>query len=197
MIWVFVQARTGSSRLRGKVLAPLGDGLVIDAVMRRCELLGPPVCWTIPGDDTELAVALLRREWSYITGPEHDVLRRFAWAAVALDAEHVVRVTADCPFLDVEAGRWTIQSHLDSGADFTHYVAEGRAVEVFTREALLNADKVAPRSVTIYREHPDEWILHNPRRYTINQVKFSVDTQAELDLARSRFGNTEDYHLQH
>jgi spore coat polysaccharide biosynthesis protein SpsF (cytidylyltransferase family) len=142
-VWTVIQARLGSTRLPRKVLLPFGDGLLIDAVYERAAQLGPPVALAIPRDDAELARKCIGRGWVYTEGSECDVLSRYVEAARQLRADHVVRVTADCPFLDVEAGRWTIQEHLESGADFTQYVAEGRGVEVFTTEALEAADSYA------------------------------------------------------
>jgi spore coat polysaccharide biosynthesis protein SpsF len=135
-----------------------------------------------------LARKCIGREWVYVEGSEDDVLARYVDAARQLDADHVVRVTADCPFLDVEAGRWTIASHLESGADFTAYVAEGRGIEVFSRRALEHADMYAP-NIPLYREHPDEFILGHRRQFDTNFVKFSVDTEEELDIARGRIGS--------
>lgn len=188
MIWTFIQARTGSHRLPRKVLYPLGDGLLIDSVNRRASRLGPPVAWLIPHGDTELAKACIGRGWTYFEGDEHDVLSRFVDSARRVRADHIVRITADCPFLDVEAGRWTIQEHLDSPADLTRYVAEGRGVEVFTRAALEDSYRQLARfaGTSFYREHPDEWILRNPRMYLVNTLKFSVDTADELETARRR-----------
>ena len=187
MIWTIIQARLGSTRLPRKVLLPFGDRLLIDAVYARAAQLGPPVALAIPREDRELARACIGRGWVYTEGSEEDVLSRYVEAARQLRATHVVRVTADCPFLDVEAGRWTIQEHVDSGADFTQYVAEGRGVEVFTKDALERADIIVPRNSWFFREHPDEHILQSPR-FTKRFVKFSVDTEAELDQARKRSG---------
>lgn len=184
MIWTVVQARLGSSRLPRKILYPLGERQLIDHVVDRAAQLGPPVCLAIPEGDQELARVCIGRGWVYFEGPEDDVLTRYVECARQLRASHVVRVTADCPFLDVEAGRWTIQSHLESGADFTQYVAEGRGIEVFTRAAL--EDSGGRATTGFFREHIDEWVLSNPWRYTINTVKFSVDTEEDLDLARRR-----------
>jgi spore coat polysaccharide biosynthesis protein SpsF (cytidylyltransferase family) len=184
VIWTVIQARLGSRRFPRKVLAPFGDGLLIDAVHERAVQLGPSVAWAIPREDKDLARSLIGRGWLYTEGPEDDVLTRYLEAAQQLGADHVVRVTADCPFLDVEAGRWTIQEHLDSGADFTTFQAEGRAVEVFTRGLLERLDRLAHGERD--REHVDEYVLAHPSRFNIRFVKFSVDTPAELERARER-----------
>ncbi len=185
-IWTVIQARTGSRRLPGKVLEPFGDGLLIDAVFERAEQLGPPVAVCVPTRDYRLIQVCKKRLWTWLEGPENDVLGRYLWAARYLRADHIVRVTADCPFLDVEAGKWTIESHLASGADFTFYEAEGRGIEVFTRKALLESAKAT--TDPLYREHPDLWILEHQYLFNVLAMKFSVDTQEELELARSRIG---------
>src|SRR6185503_5121011 len=146
--------RTGSTRLPSKVLKPLGYGLLVDSVYERAAALGPPVLWVIPKSDVYLQWVIRERGWTWWGGSEEDVLERFVLAAQDFYIDDVVRVTADCPFLDVEAGRWTIQTHIDSGADLTLYEAEGRGVEVFRREALERALRDAPRSVKIFHEHP-------------------------------------------
>ncbi len=187
-VWTVVQARIRSDRMPGKVLATIGGRTMLTRVMGRVERIDYPYCLAIPHADTELAQIALANDWLYIEGSEEDVLERYVDAARAVGADHIIRVTADCPFLDVEAARWTVAHHLATGADFTHHFAEGRGVEVFTREALEDSHRLAPPEARIYREHPDEWILHHRRRYKIELMKFSVDTEADLRLARKRVG---------
>lgn len=182
MIWTIIQARLGSERLPRKVLGDIGGHSMLEHVCARAVHLGAPFAVSVP--DPELAVYCANHRWICFLGSEHDVLDRYVQAARALEADHVVRVTADCPFLDVEAGKWTIQEHLDFGADLTAYEAEGRGVEVFTRAALERS--AAEAEGAFYREHPDEWILQHPNDFRTRYVKFSVDTQEELELARRR-----------
>ena len=99
-----IQARMNSSRLPGKVLKPLGGQPVLGHVINRCRGIGGVDAVVIagvegPAEDpvadlgAELGVAVER-------GPEQDVLARFHRAAEAHRADHVMRVTADCPVLD-------------------------------------------------------------------------------------------------
>lgn len=182
-----IQARTGSSRRPGKVLAEFPGGpLLIDAVYGRARQIGPPVVFTIPDDDTKLEIACMQRSWDYATGPEENVLKRFVLAAKQFDADVVVRVTADCPFLDVEAARWTLDTHLAGDADLTHHISEGRGVQVFKASALRSADSLAEYPPLKWRESPDEFILDHPGLFEVETMKFSVDTPEELELARRR-----------
>ena len=178
-----VQARTRSTRLPGKVLAPFPDGpLLIDAVVHRAEQIGYPVVVTIPHDDPQLASVCYERGWTVAEGAEEDVLARYVAAAWHADAEHVIRITADCPFIDIEAAKWTVEHHLASSNDLTTYhLAEGRGVQVFRAEALERT----------WRRHgpadsPDQWILSWTEENKVEHMKFSVDTQAELETARRR-----------
>lgn len=184
--WTVIQARLASTRLSGKALADIHGHTMLERCVHRARQIGHPICVAIPDNEPELAVYCLSHDWTYLEGPSDDVLDRYILAARTLNADHIIRITADCPFLDVEAARWTVSRHLETGADFTHYPAEGRGIEVFTRHALEESGRLAPRDVTIYREHADEWILHNPRRYHIERLKFSVDTPEDLEQARAR-----------
>lgn len=179
-----IQARTGSTRFPGKALAELGGKPLIWHVIHRARLIGPKVCLAIPAGDAMLKVVARNMFVQCVEGSPDDVLGRYVQAASVMDADHVVRVTGDCPFLDVEAAKWTIAWHLQTGADFTHHVAEGRGLEVFTRQALVDS---AERAQGVwFREHPDEWILHNQVCYHVERIKFSVDTPEDLEVAKGR-----------
>src|SRR5689334_2280352 len=103
-IVTIIQARWGSSRLPGKVLRLLGGEPVLYRVIERVRqsaLHGKVGVATSdhPRDDRILA-------WcegagvDCFRGSEADVLARYYHAAVAHDAEIIVRVTSDAPLLD-------------------------------------------------------------------------------------------------
>lgn len=187
MIWTIIQARTGSHRLPGKVLMHIGDKTLIQRVVESSEQIGYPVCVAIPVGDNRLALECLERGWSYVEGPEDDLLDRYVMAARAMHADHIIRVCADSPFIDPWAARQTVRHHLDTGADYTTFhLAEGRGVEVFTRHCLERSQVEAPRDIVRYREHIDEWVLANQNKFRCEWVKFSVDTLEDLELARKR-----------
>jgi len=101
-----IQARTGSTRLPGKVLRPLGGRPVLDRVVTAAQK-APGVdqvlvaTSTEPGDDPVAELAA-RLGAGVVRGPEDDVLARFVLAARRHPCEAVVRLTADCPMLDPE-----------------------------------------------------------------------------------------------
>jgi len=98
-----IQARMGSERLPGKILAPLGGRPLLARLVSRIARARVAEWWLAtsehPSDDVtaawgfELGLRVFR-------GAEQDVLSRFLAIAAETDAEWLLRVTADNPFLD-------------------------------------------------------------------------------------------------
>lgn len=148
-----IQARTGSSRLPGKVLLPLAGRPVLGWVVRAA-LAAPGVdevvvaTSTADGDD---AVADLAADLGVgvVRGSELDVLSRFVAARDATAADAVVRLTADCPLLDpalvgAVVGAWRADPSLDYVATtLVRTLPRGLDVELVSSDALNRADAVA------------------------------------------------------
>lgn len=183
-IHVLIQARLGSTRLPRKVLMDIGGKSMLERVWERASQIGPPTALVIPEQDTELALYAVARDWPYLLGPEEDVLARYAQAATALNADHFIRCTADCPFLDVEAARLTLAEHLEGGYDLTTYhEAEGRGVQVYRTETLVRVNKIARHDM---RHSPDLVLLSSYGPWAVHHVRFSCDTPNDLLTARRR-----------
>lgn len=100
---IVVQARTSSSRLPGKVLADLHGRPLILRLVERLQLVegtGLVVATSVDHSDDTLASTVERAGVRVHRGSLHDVLSRYVEAARLLDADPVVRITADCPLAD-------------------------------------------------------------------------------------------------
>lgn len=163
---IVIQARTGSTRLPGKVLAQLGDRTVIEQVIRRCQkIIGADVviCATsvLSGDDAlvkpaEKAGALVVR------GDESDVLSRYVLAASAVKASIVMRITADCALIDPEICSNLLALRASQNADYASNALElsfpvGLDCEAFTLKALMEAQEKASKPYE--REHVTPWLI--------------------------------------
>ena len=99
-----IQARMGSTRLPGKVLADLAGSQVIAWVVRAARAtLGVDEVWvatSTAATDNALAAWCAANGVPVHRGSESDVLDRYAGAAIASGAQIIVRITADCPLLD-------------------------------------------------------------------------------------------------
>ena len=198
-----IQARMGSSRLPGKILADLaGQPMLARCVarLRRAQLLDEVVVATTtnPADDVtaELCAA---RGWHCFRGSEDDVLDRYYRAARRWHADVVVRVTSDCPFIEPEVVDRVIrefrarQPEVDYASNVypERTYPRGLDVEVFTFGALERAWREDGNPA--WREHVTEYMVRNPERFKIHGVchaenhsawRWTVDTTEDLTLAR-------------
>ena len=103
-IVIIVQARMTSTRLPGKILLPvLGKPLLEYQIerLKRCNKADEIVIATTINSSDQPVVNLCERLGiAYYRGSECDVLARYFEAAVASQADVIVRVTSDCPVID-------------------------------------------------------------------------------------------------
>jgi spore coat polysaccharide biosynthesis protein SpsF len=196
-----LQARTTSSRLPAKVLAPiLGRAMIlrqIDRVARAKTLDRLVVATSDDASDDALAALLAGEGVAVHRGPLDDVLARFAGALAAHPADHVVRLTGDCPLADPAIIDATVALHLEDGADYTSNCArptfpDGLDVEVIRADALREAAAAAWRPSE--REHVTPFLRAHPERFRAaelvapvdrSRLRLTVDTPADLAFARA------------
>ncbi len=203
-IIAIVQARMRSSRLPGKVLAQIRGEAMLTWVVDRTRLaktLDGVVVATTTDESDEPIVHLCRSQSfdSYRGDPE-DVLDRYHSAAVAYDAEIIVRITADCPLIDPELIDETVRAllHADKPVDFStnrlpwkRTYPIGLDVEVCTLNALQVTWQEA--NEPHQREHVMPYLYENPDRFNIVQIdadqdygnlRWTVDTHEDLQFLR-------------
>lgn len=197
-----IQARTGSTRLPGKVLEDLaGEPMLARVVtrVRRATVDETVVATTgLPSDDVveELCV---ERGWPCYRGAAEDVLDRYYQAAGEFGAEVVVRVTSDCPFIDAEVIDRVIEA-FKAGRPAVDYAANvlpprtfprGLDVEVMTAQALAAAWREDDNPAS--REHVTPYLYRHPERFALLGVtnltdlsahRWTVDTPEDLVFAR-------------
>ena len=101
-------------------------------------------------------------------GSETDVLSRYEGAARASKADVVVRITADCPFIDPQIIAQLVYLRSALCVDYVSNVdpptwPDGLDCEVFTVAALRAADKEATKNSD--REHVTSFIRRNRTRF--------------------------------
>jgi spore coat polysaccharide biosynthesis protein SpsF len=198
-----MQARTGSSRLPGKILIEVaGEPMLAHEIRRlqRVEELDDIVVATTvdPGDDPVVAVAEAEGA-RWFRGSEHDVLDRYFRAAEEASAEVVLRVTADCPLLDPEVAGLVVSTLAaqDGQLDYASNVVErtypaGLDAEALTAEALERAFRLgrspeAREHVTwfLLRERPDLFRIGSVTDDVDNSdLRWTVDHARDLELVR-------------
>ncbi len=195
-----IQARMGSTRFPGKVIADIGGWPLIRHVYERMLHVGIPVVVAAPLEVDQPRIPYAE----FCDIDPDDVLQRYLLVARKHSFDAIMRVTGDCPLIDPEVCR-RVLGVFNSG--YFDYVAndvwpsypDGLGCEVFTRAALEDAHRWAKPQNKGDREHVTPWIkrglnLNGGRWFCglnlrspiggIQDLKFSVDTEEELERIR-------------
>jgi glutamate-1-semialdehyde 2,1-aminomutase/spore coat polysaccharide biosynthesis protein SpsF len=197
---LIIQARMSSRRLPGKVLEDLEGAPMLARVVsraRRCPGVDAVLVATSTGpEDDPVAACAAALGVLCHRGSRDDVLDRFYQAAKPHRPERVIRVTADCPFIDPQLIALGLQRHTE-GWDYVSNVApatfpDGLDFEVFTFAALERAWNEA--RLPAEREHVTPWIRNHPdlRKANIlssrssrwSRLRLTVDDPQDLAFAR-------------
>lgn len=180
-----VQARMGSSRLPGKVLAPIGGMSMLARVARRASrarlLQGLVVATTTSAPDDAIVKECVRLEIPFYRGKEDDVLDRYYQTALFYGIDVIVRITADCPLTDPEVIDSVVGEFIVKKPDYASNVMErryprGLDVEVMSMKALTCAWQQA--DLPYQRIHVTPFIYQNPDQFYLLSVKGEEDYSA-------------------
>ena len=198
-VLVVIQARAGSTRLPGKVLADLGGRPMLQLQLERLASLpyGPIVVATTDGAiDDPVADLALNAGAQVVRGPEHDVLGRFAMVLERFPTDTLVRLTGDCPLSDPAIVAAVVDLHHRSAVGYTSNVhprtfPRGLDVEVVTAVALDDAARSATDPYD--REHVMPYLYRDPEAIPIanldsgrdlGALSWTVDTADDLTHVR-------------
>jgi spore coat polysaccharide biosynthesis protein SpsF len=201
-----IQARMGSTRLPGKSLADLGGWPLLDWSVERARMARGVdevvVATSTLAPDDQIAEYVARHQIACIRGSADDVLARYALAVSERAADVIVRITADCPFVDPAIVEQTITAL--AAADYASTSLDGRYPRGFDVEAVRRdvleiaaAESVDPAE----REHVTLFVYRRPDRFDCRPVeapewarrpdlRFTVDEGADLELARAVVAGT-------
>ena len=198
-----VQARMGSTRLPGKVMAEVSGKPVIQYVLERLKSVKNidtiVLATSIKDRDNILCEFATSQSISFFRGDETDVLNRFLETSIAYQAQTIVRICGEDILLDPKIVENLIALHFDSNADYTTNIIgrtfpEGLYAEVLSIDTLRS---VAGKAIADdHREHVTKYILDNPNEYHIENIQsygiykkswldMSVDTIDDLERIRS------------
>lgn len=200
---VIVQARMGSQRLPGKVLADIRGRPLLAWLLERvapAERTSGLLVATSddPRDD---AVEGLCREMGVesFRGSSEDVLGRIAAAAERAGASSVVRISGDSPLLDHQVVDLVVKDFECGGADLVQNHRPvtwpvGTAVEVLTDSCLAEMDREA--TTARHREHVTLYAYETegacstrfaepPPELRAPDLRLCVDTAEDLARVRS------------
>lgn len=183
MITAIIQARMRSTRLPKKVMLPLGDKTILENVVdrvRQAKTIGQVIVATsIEQDDDIIAKLCEEKGIQYFRGSHEDVLDRYYQTAKHFKAEHICRITADCPLIDPAVVDEAVKQYQEGGYDYvsnSHPIAtypDGFDTWVFSFVALEKSWQEA--KLPSEREHVTSYIWNHPEKFKIFNVKNKVD----------------------
>jgi len=202
MIAAIVQARMGSTRLPGKVLMNLAGKPVLWHIIARLQhavrLDRICVATTVEKEDDCIEEAC--RNWNVpvFRGSRDDVLSRYYECAKHIGMhegknDYIVRITADCPFVDPSIVDILIENAVNGHYDYVSNIdpptfPDGLDVEVFRFDVLKTAFKEA--RLNSEREHVTPFIRNNK-----SFSKYNHASTTDLSIIRLTLDTYEDYQM--
>lgn len=170
-----VQARMGSTRLRGKSLMMLSSYSLLETVVRsvkRNAFIDKVIVATstLPEDDAIKGLCLDKGIECY-RGDSIDVLSRFISVAETLEKEDtIVRVTADNPINNHKASEIVFNHHIESNNDYTCVGGLSHTVYEYIKvEALLKL-KNAEDLMADDKEHVTMYLRQRPEVFETSEI---------------------------
>ena len=194
-----IQARMGSTRLPGKVMKKLAGVPVIKQVFSRVCMIeglsGVLVATSTLDKDDILAEYCAGENIPLFRGSEDDVLDRYVQASRQADADVVMRITADCPFLDPRLSAKVLDLMLaNPDCDYADNITpvtypKGLDTQVVRRTTLERLWEQCDEPED--REHVLAYIRKHPEAFTTMAVNSPVDYSAH----RWTLDRAEDYKM--
>lgn len=198
-IATIIACRLKSSRLPQKALLKIGDLPSVEyciASALKFENINHTILATsVLEQDAPLKNHTYNDAVVFHQGDPEDVIKRYLDIAEQLKVDVVVRVTADCPFVDNEICQILLTEHFKSGADYTvaKHAAVGTNLEIINVQAL---QKIKQHFTSAnYSEYMTWYFQNNPEYFHLNFVdlpqelvrdyRMTLDHQEDLDMFNS------------
>ncbi|MBE2219555.1 MAG: glycosyltransferase family protein [Ignavibacteria bacterium] len=189
-IVTIIQARTGSTRMPGKVmLEAAGKPLLLHMIERvqQAKFAGKiVVATTCEPEDDIIAELCAHNNVECFRGSTNDLLDRHYKAALSFSADVVLKIPSDCPLIDPAVIDRVIEYFIRHRNQFD-YVSnlhpatypDGFDVEIFSFNALYKACRNAYKEYE--REHTTPFIWNNPGMFKLGNIAWETGK----DLSRS------------
>ncbi|MDB4024204.1 glycosyltransferase family protein [Flavobacteriaceae bacterium] len=207
---LITQARSGSTRLPGKILMKINGESLLDIHLKRlskCNNVSKIiVATTDKPEDKVIYDYAIDRGLNSFRGSESDVLDRFYQAVRNEKPDWIVRVTSDCPLIDPFLVDKLINFAHNNNRDYCSNTLienypDGQDIEVFKFLALELAWKNA--NLPSDREHVTPYIRNNsdfkgaslftalnyPFASNYSKIRMTVDEPRDFDLIKVLINN--------
>ncbi|HOK41553.1 MAG TPA: glycosyltransferase family protein [bacterium] len=196
---IIIQARVESKRLPEKILININGKTIIEHIFERCEksvLKAKTIIATSTNKEDDKLVELLNtKKIPYFRGSEKNVLLRFYEAAKNENADIIIRVCGDSPFIDFKAIDRLILTIINDDYDYVAYKNSdciGLTAEALTFLALEKTYKEAKENYQL--EHVTPYIYENPDIFKIKYLEYKLKYEFQRSL-RLTLDTIDDFKL--
>ncbi len=202
-----IEARSGSTRLPGKVLKEIIEKpmleLMIERIKGACLIDEIVIATSLNPKDDEIEELSHKLKVKCFRGSEDDVLDRVLKAAKKYNGRHIVELWGDTPLIDPliidEAVKYYLQNDFDCVATcLDKSFPWGMSLLVFPTQileevSLITNDPVDRENVSNYiYEHPDKYKIGHlpcPPELKRPEIRLTVDESADFELVKVIFEN--------
>ena len=175
---------------------------LIEYIYKRCALSKIPSVVVATSDnhsDDVLFEYCKSKNIPVIRGPLDNVLKRYIQAAGQLNAQYIIRICGDTPFVDISLIDLFLNLFISQGLDYVS-VDKKTCVAGFDPEAVTQAALKRTFSLTNSKqdfEHVTTFIINNPRLFLtkfievdlkpkfMRRARFTIDYPKDIKLANS------------
>lgn len=186
-ITAIIQARMGSKRLPGKILKTIQGKPMLWHIVNRLKMVDEIneiiIATSEQLQDDPVFQMAEKYSISSFRGSEKDVLKRYFDTAVMVKADHLIRITGDCPVIDPQTISSLIKLYFDGNYDFCgiscgagaanesniRRFPDGLDAEIFSFKVLRDAHLNALSD--LHREHVTPYIWQNKYIYNTGTLQ--------------------------
>lgn len=195
-IGVIIQARMGSTRLPGKIMKKIEQKTVLEYVissLEKSKFIQEIVIATTKNKEDDVIEDKVKKLGKKIyRGSQDNVLERYTFAARENKLDIVIRITSDCPLIDVNIVDSIISEFIDKKPDYISNTIKrtyprGMDCEVFSINALERAYTDAESDSD--KEHVTPYIYKNQDKFKISNYcadednsKYRITLDVEEDF---------------
>jgi spore coat polysaccharide biosynthesis protein SpsF len=156
-IGIIIEARSQSKRLPKKILLPLEGMTVLEYLINRLKKLSKQinaniiVATTINKEDKKIVDLAKKNKVKFYQGSEENVLSRVIKTAKKYKIDIIIRITSDCPLVDVEIAEQLFNTFMNNEVDLVtnahvRSYPDGMDVEIISTSALAYSSQLAKKN---------------------------------------------------
>lgn len=202
--FIIIQARLASTRLPDKIILDFHNGKgILEIIIERIKHIVPAdkviVATSTENKNDAIQKIAEKTGVNCFAGDENNVLKRFIDAAMRFNAQKIIRICSDNPFLDIDELKriYDDSIHFSDNVEYasfwvnekpsilTHY---GLWTEYVTLKALKKVNSITQKP--LYQEHVTNYIHQHPNEFHIhwlspsfippNEIRLTTDSQNDF-----------------